>query len=171
MKQIILIVFFAALANCVQSDYSFLKQIRKSSLLDLSNNKMNYYISQQIYLNWIDAYTFCRLSGLRLAKFSRHDFLVSITDNWMNEYPNVKDSILFDGSNFNRETSTCSIIHSYSKIHSRLSVENVSCTENTHRFACEHPEEFEENDLDHESTSYQEERSLRLIRHLGDYGE
>lgn len=171
MKQISLIVLLAVMARSVQSEHSFLKQIRKSTLLDLSNNKMSYYISQQLYLNWVEAYTFCRLSGLRLAKFSRLDFLVSITDNWMSEYPHVKDSILFDGSNFNRESSTCSVIHSHSKIFKTLSVGNISCTEGTHRFACEQFEEFQENDSARESASYQEERSLRLIKHLGDYGE
>lgn len=128
-----------------------------------------YFISQRVQLNWIDAYTFCKANGLRLAKFSSSEDLKVLGENLLSYWPSFDREIIFDGSSLPEdfEASPCSVIDTK---FNDTTLRNVSCTDAAFMFICEKLDE-DSNNVETKITSEIDLKSTFVLKHVGDYGE
>lgn len=105
----------------------------------------------------------CHSNGLRLAKLSSREELITFIAKFRSKFPKSKDEILFDGSKL--ESHKCLAI-TLKKINGSF-LRNASCTEEKLRFLCEFDEKME---FDNETLTLDDDK-IRFLKHIGNKSE
>lgn len=134
--------------------------------------KMDFYMSERIQLNWVDAFMYCKSVGMRLAKMTTEDQFSNVVAGCIMKNPSSSDEILFDGSGLSDalNSSICSSID-VNAGDTRKLIKKSSCTHEVHGFLCETDNRNDNKFVELESFTESPERSSRFLKFIGDYGE
>lgn len=111
--------------------FSFLSKLSDHSESYTLNTE--YYVSQQIVLNWLDSFLFCKSNGLKLAKNVHNEKFDEFFRKIQKSSSRSGDlKLLVDGSDVPNQ-SVCSVIVNSST----NSFRNITCTNEKHKFLCQ----------------------------------